>query len=131
MDQNLQNVLAVVGALGLPSAIIAWLAFKADKAKDNEEKQERKLLEEREKGAHEEREKAMKADIDSAHKKIRDDVVPRITALEGSHRDTSKDFKYLADGMSKIEASVQKLIDVTQEMREDMAKGNDNGGKKE
>jgi len=88
--------------LGIVSAVITvqiWAIRTAKKA-----------------GAREERERVMQEELDAAHKKIREVVMPKVEVLEGQVKELSIRAEGTADTMAEMKSDVKAVLATVQQL---------------
>lgn len=70
----------------------------------------------KEAGIREERERVMKGQIDAAHAKLRDIVIPRIEGVEGSVKELSIRAEGNAETMSELKQDVKTVLATVQQL---------------
>jgi hypothetical protein len=102
---NVEQIGIICGiAFGIVATSVGILNFVQHyqtKAKLAEEKQAKDLLTAEQKGAHDQREKEMQREIDNAHRKIREDIMPKLNELDKSHTAINTTFEYIKISMDE------------------------------
>jgi len=93
--------------LGIVSAIIAIQVWAIKEAKKS--------------GAREQREETMRQEIDAAHKKIREAVMPKVEALEGTVKELSIRAEGAAETMAEMKQDVKTVLATVQQLAVSLA----------
>lgn|GEM_PF-6754046 len=72
-------------------------------------------------GAKGQREEDLRKDVDAAHATIREEVMPRLSALEQARGEDAVRFENIAASQAKTEASIAKVLDVVTAIGEDLS----------
>jgi len=97
------------GLIGSAAGILAFVQHNRSKKIALEEKHAKDLEEAESKGAHDQREREMKDQIDHAHKKIREDIMPKLAELDKSHAEINTTFAYIKDSMDESKAMIKEM----------------------
>lgn len=97
------------GIIGAAVGILAFVQHKQAIKKAIEDKHAKELEEAQAKGAHDQREKEMKDQIDHAHRKIREDVMPKLAELERSHTEINTTFEYIKVSMEESKSMLKDM----------------------
>lgn len=105
---ELQIIILVGGfVLAILTAAVTWLATALNHAKNE--------------GAKGQRETDLRKDVDAAHSTIREEVMPRLAALEQARGEDAVRFENIAASQAKTEASIEKVLNVVTAIGEDLA----------
>jgi len=99
----------IFGIAATAVSILVFVQHAQYKKKSLEEKQEKDLIAAKEQGAHDQREKEMKDQIDNAHRKIREDVMPKLLELDRSHAEINTTFEYIKLGMDETKTILREM----------------------
>lgn len=99
----------VLGAIGAAAGILAFYQHGQALKKADKDQHVRDLQSAERRGARNQMTEEMQAQIDNAHRKISEDIVPKIADLDRSHTEIFTTFEYIKSSMEETKIILRDM----------------------
>lgn len=117
----LQILAFVLTLIGGPTAILAFVQHKQARRKDAEAKQAEQIEAAKKEALAEAEAKQRKVEIDAAHKKIREDIMPKLGELQSQQAEDKIRQENLMAAQVTTNATLEKVAESVMYIRETVA----------
>jgi gas vesicle protein len=99
----------VLGTIGAAAGILAFYQHGQALKKADNERHNRDLHEAELRGARNQRDDEMQQQIDNAHRKIREEIMPKLSEMDRTHTEIYTTFEYIKTNMEETKSILRDM----------------------